>query len=355
MYQIFRTSALVAALSATTAFGQSADPFAQGWTLDQAQSILRFQTIKNVSKVELHKFHSFRGAISEDGSAEVVIDLDSVETNVDMRNVRLRFILFETFENPEAKISLQIPRAAIADLEQVRRKRLTLPYTMEFVGLRKTFETEVVVTLIDDNTVSVASAKPISYTIPEFGLEERLQRLEETVDVDVIPSATFTFNFAFNRNGTGTGQAPERLNLASLDAPAGTRPALATGRLSLQDCVNQFKAISISGRITFASGSAALQPFSYPFIDAIAKTIRSCPEMALEVSGHTDSQGDPNMNQRLSLARAQAVTDELIRRGVKRSALGVIGMGDTRPVADNSTARGRERNRRIEFAVTAGS
>ncbi|MFW2589247.1 OmpA family protein [Sagittula sp. SSi028] len=346
MWKIFKQAAVAATLLAPAAFAQSADPFAKGWTLDGSQSVLSFQTIKNVEKVEVHSFQSFRGTIDEAGKAELIVDLDSVETKVDMRNVRLRFILFETFEDPEARISLQIPPAVLNDLETLRRKRITLPYTMDFVGLSREFQTDVIVTLLDNDTVSVASAQPVSYSISTFELEERLQRLEETVDVDVIPSATFSFNLAFNRNGSTA--APETLNLASV----GAAPA---GGLSLQDCQNRFKAISISGRITFDSGSAALQPYSRPLLEAISETVLSCPQIALRVSGHTDSQGNPELNRRLSTLRAQSVADALSALGVSPSALSVVGHGDSQPIADNATARGRERNRRIEFAVMTGS
>ncbi|MNP79807.1 Outer membrane porin F precursor [compost metagenome] len=73
----------------------------------------------------------------------------------------------------------------------------------------------------------------------------------------------------------------------------------------------------------------------------------------MAVSGHTDSVGSDAYNQRLSQKRAQSVTDYLIESGVPRSNfVSVTGMGESQPVADNSTADGRAQNRRVEIKIS---
>ncbi len=69
------------------------------------------------------------------------------------------------------------------------------------------------------------------------------------------------------------------------------------------------------------------------------------------MAGHTDDTGTPELNQRLSLGRAQAVVDWLVTHGVERTRLEARGYGQSRPVADNSRSEGRARNRRVEFQI----
>ena len=68
-----------------------------------------------------------------------------------------------------------------------------------------------------------------------------------------------------------------------------------------------------------------------------------------EVAGHTDADGSQEDNQRLSVARARAAVRFLVSRGVAESSLSAAGYGETQPVADNQTAEGKARNRRIAF------
>ena len=89
-------------------------------------------------------------------------------------------------------------------------------------------------------------------------------------------------------------------------------------------------------------------------IDAIAGVLRECEGIRVEISGHTDSQGRETMNQRLSQARADAVLNAILARRVLGTGLVAKGYGESRPVATNDTAEGREANRRIEFRLIGG-
>ena len=71
------------------------------------------------------------------------------------------------------------------------------------------------------------------------------------------------------------------------------------------------------------------------------------------MEGHTDTDGTPERNQRLSERRAQSVVDYLSKAGVNASVLVAIGYGETRPLAANDTPVNKARNRRIDFTVKA--
>ena len=83
----------------------------------------------------------------------------------------------------------------------------------------------------------------------------------------------------------------------------------------------------------------------------IAKVLKKCGAIPLEIAGHTDSQGREKMNRKLSESRAQAVLTALMARRISVASFHARGYGETQPIADNKTADGREANRRIEFKL----
>jgi OOP family OmpA-OmpF porin len=101
--------------------------------------------------------------------------------------------------------------------------------------------------------------------------------------------------------------------------------------------------------IQFDTGKAAIQPGSENTLGEVAKLLQQNPDLKLRVEGHTDNQGNAAANQTLSEKRAQAVVAWLVAHGTSASRLAAKGMGQTVPVADNSTQDGRAKNRRVEL------
>ncbi|MEE3447103.1 MAG: DUF5723 family protein [Bacteroidales bacterium] len=101
--------------------------------------------------------------------------------------------------------------------------------------------------------------------------------------------------------------------------------------------------------IQFESGKSTILRSSYPVLDQVVKVMIENPDYKLIISGHTDSSGDPEKNMTLSKERADAVKQYLIVHGVPGHRLTAEGYGDTRPVADNKTTKGRALNRRVEL------
>ena len=108
---------------------------------------------------------------------------------------------------------------------------------------------------------------------------------------------------------------------------------------------------AIGGSVEFRESSAELRTSSYAVLDKIIDIANDCRNSRIAITGHTDASGDETWNRRLSLARAQAVADYLIRGGIDPARLTVTGAGSSLPVADNDTALGRSKNRRIEFEL----
>lgn len=326
-----------------TAMAQS-NPFENGWTLQNGASSLSFQSVKNMTKVETSGFATFAGQISAGGEARIAIQLESVDTKVDLRNVRMRFLLFETFQFPEAIITAQLDTGSLSDLEQVRRKQVPLTYTLDLHGVKKTFTTDVVVTLLSEDLAAVSTSTPISVAVDDFALTDGLKKLEEAANVAIVPSATVSFDFMFARNKS-SGDADV---VAAPPASAALEPE---GNFDLEACKGRFEILSRTGNIYFGAASARLDEKSAPLLNSLTEIIRRCPGMVIEVGGHTDSDGSDAANQRLSENRANAVTRFIIAKGIEAGRVVSKGYGETKPAFANDTAEHKSRNRRIEFAV----
>ena len=103
--------------------------------------------------------------------------------------------------------------------------------------------------------------------------------------------------------------------------------------------------------VFFATGSFKLLPKSFTALNEVAQLLKSDESLMIDVSGHTDSQGDEAKNQTLSENRAKAVKDYLVSKGIAESRLESAGYGSTKPVGDNKTAAGKAQNRRTELGV----
>lgn len=103
--------------------------------------------------------------------------------------------------------------------------------------------------------------------------------------------------------------------------------------------------------IIFATNSHELDERSLEELNVWADFIKGSKEITVEISGHTDNVGDAGYNKKLSEKRAAAVVKYLQGRGVDAGIMNVVGYGEERPVDDNSTVEGRERNRRVEIRL----
>ncbi len=118
---------------------------------------------------------------------------------------------------------------------------------------------------------------------------------------------------------------------------------------TIPDAVKKFSGV-IEG-IYFDKNKATIRPQSKGVLASAAKVLHTYPSISLEISGHTSSEGDAAVNQRLSQERADSVKQWLVDNGVPPERLKTRGAGPDEPIANNKTAAGREKNRRIEFKV----
>ncbi len=132
---------------------------------------------------------------------------------------------------------------------------------------------------------------------------------------------------------------------AELVRELGALPGLAVQPL------NAALAVQVPAADGFASGQSALRPELAGKLEQIAAVLRKHPQAAVEIIGHTDSIGSELFNLRLSIDRAEAVMEFLRSHGVALLRLSADGRGEAEPIADNDSAEGRARNRRVELRL----
>jgi len=116
----------------------------------------------------------------------------------------------------------------------------------------------------------------------------------------------------------------------------------------VQTADNQLK-LNIPADVSFDTGRSDIKPNLRPILDQFASGLSSQPNTEVRIVGHTDSTGSDDLNDRLSLDRAESARQYLASRGVDARRITIAGRGEREPVADNATDSGRARNRRVEI------
>jgi len=110
-------------------------------------------------------------------------------------------------------------------------------------------------------------------------------------------------------------------------------------------------AVTFKSDFMFDVNSSVIKPGAYQEIDRVAQVLNKYPQTRIRVEGHTDSTGSEEYNQKLSESRAEAVKNALITRGIDPARIETIGMGESSPIADNTTEAGRQLNRRVRVVI----
>ena len=199
---------------------------------------------------------------------------------------------------------------------------------------------------------------PSGWTQRVLAALEAMQFLSNGVASVTVDKVTISGNAAFE----GAQSAIARVLSEKLGAAASYELDVAHIEVSEpqielptpEECMARVNDAAERKKITFNPASSTFEDDAVETIDAIADVLRECQGIRVEIGGHTDSQGRETMNQRLSQARADAVLNAILARRVLGTGLVAKGYGESRPVANNDTAEGREANRRIEFRLIGG-
>ena len=216
-----------------------------------------------------------------------------------------------------------------------------MPYEVKDQNLSKNFTTTVWATTTDksvDNTNLIERVEPNEWHHVSISVNKRA--------IKIYFDEKRVFNLPNYKNPNG-GHIEFTYDFS--ETPAYIRNVrIAKGAVPLYDrMLTDGKFITYG--ITFDVGKAVIKPESMGEINRIVKLMNDDPSLRFEVQGHTDNTGNAANNQKLSEQRAQAIVAKLVETGISADRLSAVGKGQTSPLADNSTAEGRAKNRRVEF------
>jgi outer membrane protein OmpA-like peptidoglycan-associated protein len=142
--------------------------------------------------------------------------------------------------------------------------------------------------------------------------------------------------------------APPTVVVAQKPAPPSQDATDADGEALYTTLVGQGRVVV---PFVFEPNKSELDGSAQPLVERIVAMMKRHPDLFLRIEGHTDNSGDPDDNMRLSAERALAVQDKIAASDIDKKRLDAVGVGGLQPIADNDTAEGREKNRRIELVV----
>ncbi|MEM1142535.1 MAG: YceI family protein [Pseudomonadota bacterium] len=158
------------------------------WLLDESRSDVQFLSVKNASIAEVHHFSSLTGGINDDGIAQVVIDLDSVETLIPIRNERMRKMLFETLQFPAATLSVEVPDSLEA-LKAGETAELDLKVNVALHGKTMAYDASLQATKLANGSLEVNVLQPLVVYAADFGLAGGVQALQQIAGLNSISTA----------------------------------------------------------------------------------------------------------------------------------------------------------------------
>ena len=184
-------SGALAAVICTPAFG--------AWTLDGEQSAVSFVSTKAINVAEVHRFGELSGSVGDDGKVDISISLSSVDTGIELRDERMRGMLFDTAQYAAAGVTAQVDINTIRDLAAGQSMDMTIEGNLDLHGESRPLMMDVVVTRSGENRLLVVSKKPVVVNAPEFKLAEGVEALREIAGLPSISLAVpVSFVLAFD-------------------------------------------------------------------------------------------------------------------------------------------------------------
>ncbi len=182
-------------------------PLQAEWVLNNKQSHLSFISIKQGHLAETHGFTALSGHIDDNGQATLIIDLDSVATEIPLRDERMRDMLFETEEyGSDASFTTQIDAKKLAALGTGESEQTDVQGQLNLHGQTKPMNASLLVTRVNETTLQVFTQEPININAADFNLIEGVDALREIVLLDQISLAVpVTFVLIFNQATQGKG------------------------------------------------------------------------------------------------------------------------------------------------------
>lgn len=166
-----------------------ATPLQAGWQLVNEASLLTFVTIKKGTTAEVGHFRQLAGSVSDDGQVKLEIDLSSVNTNIEIRDQRMKELLFQVAQYPRAVLQARVDAAHLATLKPGEATAARLALELDLHGQKKSMEAVVHITALTGNRLLVHSISPVIVNAADFGLAEGIEKLREIAKLPSIATA----------------------------------------------------------------------------------------------------------------------------------------------------------------------
>lgn len=164
------------------------------WQLDEVSSAIQFISVKNTTISEQHKFTRLKGSIDPDGKVELRIDLHAVETNIPIRNERMRSLLFN--ENSEAVFTANLG----ADFEVRPESIHKISGTLQLNGVTQPLSLEVCVIMLSNRQAIINMSKPTNINAADYNLLPGIEALREIASLmSIEPVVSVTFSLLLKR------------------------------------------------------------------------------------------------------------------------------------------------------------
>lgn len=159
------------------------------WVLDGEESALTFVSTKAVNVAEVHRFGEMAGTVDEMGNVDVSIDLSSVDTGIEIRDQRMREMLFYTGEHPQATLSAKLDEEALDKLNAGESVDTTLEAMLTLHGETRPLMLDVTIARTGESRALVATRKPVLINASEFNLAEGVEALRQVAGLPSISLA----------------------------------------------------------------------------------------------------------------------------------------------------------------------
>lgn len=170
------------------------------WTLDGKSSSFYYVTNKAAAVSEVNSFKGLSGGIAESGAATLSIDLATVDTAVDVRNQRMRDIVFQVAQFPKADVSVTVDTAALSALKAGSSVTGSYPVAVSLHGMKADLMADLQVTRLDAKTLQVQLARPLIVAASSFGLVDAVEELRKLANLaSITPNVVVDFTLVYRQ------------------------------------------------------------------------------------------------------------------------------------------------------------
>ncbi|SQH76399.1 conserved exported protein of unknown function [Shewanella benthica] len=159
------------------------------WTVDSKNSNVNFISTKKINVAEVHHFNSFSGQLDDSGKFSLTIDLASVWTNIEIRDTRMKELLFEVGVYPRLVLSSNIDLPKLADIAVGGTSVMELSAELSMHGKKQTLSIRVTIAKLSENRLLVVSTQPIIVNAANFALTPGIDKLTAIAGLTSISQA----------------------------------------------------------------------------------------------------------------------------------------------------------------------